>query len=171
MKQLAILSFVLAAACGGGKKPAPVEPEPAPEPVATSPTEPPPPEPGKVEEAKEEPPPMDPKVELLAGETAAYDGAKPAFEKWCKGCHMKGEKNATEKKLKHFDISAYPFTGEHAATIGTEVATSLGLTGKKATMPKNKPGSVAKEDLELIKKWIEAWDASEKGGAHAAPSK
>ena len=158
--KLTLMCLVLAAAACGGKKAAPAKPDPAP--VA----EPPPPP----EEVKpEEPPPPDPaaiKAELMATETAAFEKAKPVFDKFCTACHVKGQKNANAKKLKEFDMSSYPFAGEHAKA--PDIRTVLGTTGKKATMPKTKPGSVKGDDLAAIVAWADAWDAAEAGGAHEA---
>ncbi len=158
--KLTLLCLVLAAACGGDKKPAPVKPDPAP--VAE-------PEPAP-EPAPVEPPAPDPaaiKAELMATETAAFETAKPVFDKFCTGCHVKGQKNASAKKLKEFNMTSYPFAGEHGKA--PDIRLVLGTTGKKATMPKTKPGSVKGDDLASIIAWADAWDAAEAGGAHEAP--
>ena len=167
--------FLLAAiaACGGKPAAAPVTPEPSPAhtdpaPVAdkagpgsavAEPAQPPPP---KVDPAKV-------RAELVAAETAAYEQAKPAFAKYCASCHTKAGKKANKKKLDHFAMDAYPFTGEHAKSIGNEIRVVLAIDGnKKATMPSDKPGSVTGSDLALIKAWTEAWQAAGKAGAHPA---
>jgi mono/diheme cytochrome c family protein len=108
--------------------------------------------------------------DVLAAETDAFAKAKPVFERACGGCHTQGAKNATAKKLDHFDMTSYPFGGHHAATIGMTVRTVLGLGNKKATMPSNKPGSIGGDDLAAIKTWIEAWEAADKAGAHPKPA-
>ena len=161
-----IRSLLLVAAlvaCGGKPAPAPVTPAPAP-PVAADP--PPAPEttpaPPVVDHAKEQ-------ADLLAAETTAYEKAKPAFTKYCASCHTKAGKKANKKKLDHFAMDAYPFTGEHAKSIGNEIRVVLAIDGnKKATMPSDKPGSVTGSDLALIKAWTEAWQAAGKAGAHPA---
>lgn len=115
------------------------------------------------------PPKPDParaKADLLASEIRAWNAAKPALQKYCASCHSKGAKGATKKKLEHFDMSAYPVTGHHAATIGATMRDVLGLSGKKATMPLGKPGAVTGNDLAAVKAWIVAWEAAQKGGAH-----
>jgi hypothetical protein len=117
-----------------------------------------------VEPAK--PDPAKVKADLLAVETAAYEKAKPVFEKFCAGCHSKGQKNATAKKLEHFDMTTYPFAGHHAMELGKEIRKVLGIGGGKPTMPKGKAGSVKGEDLALIAAWVDAFDASHAGGAH-----
>lgn len=119
-----------------------------------APAEPPPPDPAKV------------KMDLLAAETAAYEKAKPVFEKWCASCHTKTGKKTSAKKRDHFDMTTYPFGGHHAAEIGDEIREVLGVTGKKPTMPSNKKGAVKGEELELIKAWADAFDAAREGGAH-----
>ncbi|HEU0036142.1 MAG TPA: c-type cytochrome [Kofleriaceae bacterium] len=169
-----LLSFVLAA-CGGSKpapKTTPVEPTTPPsEPVATgsatAPTPPaePPTEPAPAEPAK------DPKAELLAAETTAWDKAKPVFEKYCASCHTKAGKKSAKKKLDHFDMDSYPPGGHHTATIGFTIRDVLGISGKKATMPYDHPGTVKGDDLAAIKAWTDAWEAAEKGGAHPAKAK
>jgi len=82
------------------------------------------------------------KADLLAAETAAYDKAKPAFEKYCASCHSKSGKKAEKKKLDHFDMTAYPFAGMHAKSIGNEIRVVLAIDGnKKASMPYDKPAA------------------------------
>ncbi len=169
-----LFSFLVVAACGGGSsKPssttlAPADPVPMTEPVVASEAVQPieaaepakPPEPAA-------PDPMKVKAELLAIETAAFEKAKPVFDKWCAKCHSKDGKATSPKKRKDFDMTAYPFAGADAMKIGEEVREVLGLTGKKPTMPFDKKGAVKGEELELVKAWSEAFDASHKGGAHA----
>ena len=155
--------MVTLAACGGSKKaPEPVtsaaasEPAPAAEPPAA---EPPAPEPAAVDPAKV-------KTDLLAAETAAFEKAKPVFDKFCASCHSKSGKQANRKKLHELDITSYPFTGEHANELGEEMREVLGIGGGKPTMPKGKPGIVKGDDLALIAAWADAWDAAHKAGAH-----
>jgi mono/diheme cytochrome c family protein len=119
-------------------KPAPVEEPPAPKP--------------------------DPKAELLAAEQAAFEKAKPVFDKWCAKCHSKDGKNTSPKKRKELDISAYPFTGEHANP--KDIRRTLGIGGGKPSMPADKKGAVQGDELAAIAAWADAWDASHKGGAH-----
>lgn len=133
--------------------------------MAAAPT--PAPEPAKPVEPAVDPEQV--KADLLAAETAAYDKAKPVFTKYCASCHVKGGKKANAKKLKHFDMTTYPFGGEHAKSIGNEVRITLGLdTAKKPSMPKDKPGSVKGDDLAAITAWTEAWRAAGQGGVHPA---
>lgn len=161
--------FLIATLVACGSKPAepttppPVAttaPDPAPTPVAPPPAE------------KPAPPPIDPakvKADALALETAAYDKAKPVFQKYCAGCHIKGGKKADKKKLDHVDMTSYPFGGAHAKSIGNEIRVVLAIDGhKKATMPSDKPGAVTGDDLATIKAWTEAWQAAGKAGVHPA---
>ena len=155
MKKLALLLALVA--CGGGPPKPPVEPtkpvDPVPMREATTPTEPAEPKP-------------DPKAELLAAETAAYEKAKPVFTKWCAKCHEKGNKLATQKKLDHFDMTKYPFGGHHAMEISKEIREALAIGGGKPTMPADKKGAVKGEELEAIKAWADAFEAAHAGGAH-----
>ncbi|MBP6627842.1 MAG: hypothetical protein KA297_00335 [Kofleriaceae bacterium] len=112
-------------------------------------------------------PPPDPHVALMEAEMAAYEAAKPVFAKSCGGCHIQGGAKATAKKLKHVDMTTYPFAGHHVDTITTTIGHVLGIDGAKPTMPADKPGSVKGDDLALVEAWIEAYNAADEGGAHA----
>ncbi|HEU4726532.1 MAG TPA: c-type cytochrome, partial [Kofleriaceae bacterium] len=133
--------------------PAPPPPAPAPEPPAPGP-------------AANKPAPASGTGALLAAETAAWDRARPVLQKHCANCHTKGSRGATKKKLDHFDMTTYPVGGHHAAHIATTIRAVLGLSGKRATMPSGKPGSVTGDDLAAIKAWTDAWEAADKAGAH-----
>ncbi len=171
MKTILFSILVGLAACGGGKKPDAAKPDPTPTPTeptpvandtpAVKPTQPTPP--------PEEPKP-DPEAEKKAAldkELAAFETAKPVFEGACKSCHVKGQKNASAKKLGAFEITAYPFAGKHGTA--KDVRKVLGIGGGKPTMPKTKPGSVKGDDLAAIAAWADAYDAAEAAGAHPAP--
>ena len=108
----------------------------------------------------------DSKADLLAAETRAWNAAKPVLDSACARCHTTAGKKASKKTLNHFNFDSYPPGGHHAATIGFTVRDVLGISGKKPTMPSDKPGSVTGEDLRKIKAWTDAWEAAEKGGAH-----
>ncbi len=171
MKSILIVS-VLVAACGGGstKPTTPVVADPVPMTEPTPPVvpdDPKPTDPVKAEPA--EPPAPDPakiKADLLATENAAFEKAKPVFEKWCASCHSKDGKKTSAKKREHFDMTTYPFGGHHAMEISGEIREVLGLTGEKPTMPADKKGAVKGDELESIKAWADAFDASHQGGAH-----
>jgi mono/diheme cytochrome c family protein len=174
MKSLALLAILtaLTAACGGGSsKSEPTTPAADPAPMndtAAADPAPPPAEPATPEKpaAPPAPDPAQIKADLLAAETAAFEKAKPVFEKHCARCHTKGNKLATSKKLEEFDMSAYPFGGKHASDIGEEVREVLGLDGGKVKMPADKKGAVKGDELALITAWTEAFEAAKRGGAH-----
>jgi mono/diheme cytochrome c family protein len=173
---LAAVSIALAAltaACGGGSsKPAPATPAADPVPMSeptAAPAEPAAPAELAAPAKPAEPPAPDPakiKADLLAAETAAFEKAKPVFDTHCARCHAKGGKLATRKKLEHFDMTTYPFGGEHAGEISKEIREVLGFGGHKVTMPFDKKGAVKGDELALIMAWADAFDASHKGGAH-----
>ena len=171
-----ILMTAALAACGSKSTPAAMPPEPTPvasdSPATGSADTHPMDTPAKPVEEKPAPPKPDPekvKAGLMAAETAAYERAKPAFEKYCAGCHTKSGKKATAKKLGHFDMATYPFGGGHTQSIGNEIRKVLAIDGtEKATMPFDKPGSVKGDDLAAIKAWTEAWQEAGKGGVHPA---
>lgn len=161
-----IFLVVALAACGGGNSSKPTTP------INTDPV--PMPDPPANDTAKVDPPPTDPpkpdpakaKAELLATETAAFEKAKPVFDKHCSRCHSKDGKMTGTKKRDHFDMTTYPFGGHHAMELGKQIRKSLGIDGSKPTMPYDKKGSVQGEELALIATWADAFDASHAGGAH-----
>lgn len=170
--KLHVIVFCIACACGGSSKPvtpvtATTDPVPMPEP--TTPTEPAiPVDPVKPVEPVQ-PPAPDPakiKADLLAAENAAYEKAKPVFEKHCAKCHSKDGRKQSISKREHFDMTTYPFAGHHAMDVHNEVREVLGLTGKKPTMPADNKGAVKGEELDAIKAWADAFEASHQGGAH-----
>lgn len=142
-----LLAALTVAACGSASA----------SPAAT----PPPATPGEPDRAA-----ADPKPDLLAAETAAWATARPVVEQACATCHTNAGKKATKKKLGHFNFDSYPPSGHHTSTIGFTIRDVLGLSGKKPTMPFDKPGSVHGDDLAKIKAWADAWEAAEKAGAH-----
>jgi hypothetical protein len=173
MKQLFSLIMVAALAACGSKSPTkPTTPDPEHDQhhhegsgaVAT-----PDPTPKESDKPAEPPlPKVDPKAELLAAETSAWDTAKPVFEKACATCHTTAGKKASKKKLDHFNFDTYPPGGHHTATIGFTIRDVLGISGQKPEMPYDKPGSVKGDDLAKIKAWTDAWEAADKVGAHPA---
>jgi hypothetical protein len=158
---LAVLTGISLTACGGGSQPEASEPAP-PEESAEVPAEP---EPAPEPAPEPEPDPAQVKAELLAQEKAAFELAEPIFKKHCAKCHSKGKK-AKKKTLKHFDMTNYPFGGEHADEITKEIREVLAIGGGKATMPMDKPGAVEGDELSLIASWADAFDKAEAGGAH-----
>jgi len=172
-----LLSLCILASCGGGSSkpastPAPVDPVPMNEGSAAAPAAAEPLAPSEPVAPSEPAPPVAPdpakvRADLLAVEMAAYERAKPVFEKWCASCHSKDGKKQSAKKRDHFDTTTYPFGGHHAMEISGEIREVLGLTGKKPTMPPNRKGAVQGDELEAIEAWADAFDASHRGGARA----
>lgn len=159
-----LCSFLVLTACGGCSSTStsttpPADPVPVaePTPIPSAPAEP------------GDPAMPDPamiRAELVAAETAAFERAKPVFDRYCMKCHATSGSKASKKKLDHFDMTTYPFAGEHALEISREIRGTLGLTGKKVTMPADKKGAVKGDELALIAAWADAFDASHAGGAH-----
>jgi hypothetical protein len=175
MKTILYVLFAAAACSGGSSKPATsspptTDPVPMTEPaVATEPAKPSEPTTPSEPAKPAEPPAPDPakvKAELLAAEQAAFEKAKPVFDKFCAKCHTKTGSKMSQKKLDHFDMTTYPFGGHHAMEISKEIRKSLGISGGKPTMPFDKKGAVKGDELALIAAWADAFDASHKGGAH-----
>ena len=96
-----------------------------------------------------------------------YERARPVFEANCARCHTQGGAKTKKKILAHFDMTSYPFGGEHAAEIGEEIREVLAIGGGKPSMPADKKGAVKGDELALIAAWTEAYDAARAGGAHA----
>jgi hypothetical protein len=167
-------SLVVATACGGSSsRPAPTTPPPAdPVPMVEGPTAAEPtngidPGPAVVDPPTPAPPaPAQIKADLLAVELAAFEKAKPVFDKWCAKCHSKSGRKQSASKREHFDMTTYPFGGHHAMDVHNEVRKALGLAGQKPTMPADNKGAVKGAELEAIKAWADAFEASHEGGAH-----
>jgi hypothetical protein len=100
--------------------------------------------------------PADAPPDLVAAERVAYERAKPVFDRYCVGCHTKPK--GLRSTLEHLDMTSYPFGGHHAEDVAAMVRTSVGATGKRATMPKNAPGTLKGEDLALVLAWADAFD-------------
>lgn len=160
------LLFSSLAACGS-KQPAPATQAPEQSPPGSTASAGSEPQASSSETAapRTEPAPTQAASDLPATEMAAYERAKPVFDKFCGRCHAQagGMKGA----LAHLDITQYPFAGHHASTVAATVRKSLGVDGGKATMPRNKPGSVTGAELDLIKAWADAFDAAHAGATHA----
>ncbi len=84
--------------------------------------------------------------------------------------HMpyEGREEVREQEARPLNLDTYPPGGHHTGTIGFTIRDVLGVSGKKPTMPFDKPGSVRGGDLAKITSWTEAWEAAEKAGAHPA---
>jgi plastocyanin len=115
--------------------------------------------------------PVDDKETIAAAEKAAYEKARPVFEKFCAKCHSASGAKKTKKKLDHFSIDAYPFGGHHADAAGKTVREVLGVDGGKATMPADQPGAVEGAELEAVVEWSRAFDRAHEAGLHPAAEK
>lgn len=91
-------------------------------------------------------------------EIAAFETAKPAFERHCFRCHTSAGKKSKPKALAHISMDVYPFGGHHADESGSVVRKVLGAGGGKPTMPSDNPGAVTGEDLALILAWADAFE-------------
>ncbi len=105
--------------------------------------------------------------QLVAAEMEAFEKARPVFEEHCSTCHMPGNKpSKTRKKaLKHFSMGSYPFGGHHAHELATAIPKALGAAGDEATMPKDDPGAVQGEQLDLVLAWAAAHEKARAVGA------
>jgi hypothetical protein len=110
-----------------------------------------------------EPPPQ------AHGELAAYEQAKPVFETHCARCHTTHGDKSTKAARNHFSMDTYPFGGHHASDISSEIRKVLGASGAKPTMPRDRPGALSKEELQLVLAWADAFDRvhSKGGTSHA----
>lgn len=180
INRLFLCAVVALVACGSKAPPpatqapdepaAVVAPEPSVNPDATATPTPAPTAP-EVAPEPATPDPAQAKKDLLAAELSAYEAAKPVFDKFCASCHTKGGPGAKKGTLAHFETTNYPFQGHHTEEMAESIRKTLGVGGRKATMPRNKPGSVQGEDLALILKWADAFDASHVSGAHEGKGK
>jgi mono/diheme cytochrome c family protein len=93
-------------------------------------------------------------------EIAAFERAKPAFQRHCFRCHTTAGKNARPKALAHIAMDSYPFGGHHADEAGAAVRKALGAGGGRATMPADDPGGVSGDDLTRILAWADAYDTA-----------
>jgi uncharacterized membrane protein len=104
---------------------------------------------------------------ILAAEKAAYDRARPVFDRHCARCHTSaGDHRKKQKALPHFSMDAYPFGGHHATELAETIREVLGATGQDATMPDDDPGSVQGEELAIILAWADAFERSHAAGLH-----
>ncbi len=110
----------------------------------------------------EHPPPLTGAV--TPAETAAYERARPVFERQCVKCHTAAGSAADPTAIEHLDLATYPFGGHHAGEAGAAVREALGATGQPPTMPDDHPGAVQGDDLKLVLAWADAFDAAH---AHA----
>ena len=98
-------------------------------------------------------------------EQAAYDRARPIFDRFCSSCHTRRDGGGDDQALEHLDMTSYPFGGHHAAEAGAAIREALGATAKPATMPHNDPGALKGPDLALVLAWADAFDAAHPAAA------
>lgn len=109
---------------------------------------------------------------ILTAEKAAYDRARPVFDRHCARCHTSaGDHRQQKKALPHFSMDAYPFGGHHATELAETIRQVLGATGEDATMPEDDPGSVQGEELAIILAWADAFERSHAAGLHEGHGK
>ncbi len=112
------------------------------------------------------PPSAEGEPDLAAAERAAFDRARPVFERHCASCHASSGRGAKTSSLSHFNMDGYPLGGHHAHEIASAIREVLGATGKRPTMPRDQPGAVKEQELELVLEWADAFDRSHAAGGH-----
>ena len=106
--------------------------------------------------------------DVMVMERAAYERAKPVFDKYCADCHTTEKaQDPDDEALEHFNMDSYPFGGHHAHEIGEEIREVLGAEGDEPTMPMGDPGAVQGEELDLVLAWADAFDNAHGGDAEA----
>ena len=94
-------------------------------------------------------------AELEQAEADAYAAALPVVQAHCVVCHRYAPgKAASFTKL---DFTANPPRGSVEGVLGYKLREVLGATGKPATMPKDKPGSLSPKEKALMLAWADAW--------------
>ncbi|MDX2054505.1 MAG: hypothetical protein SFV15_19040 [Polyangiaceae bacterium] len=93
---------------------------------------------------------------VLPAELAAYERARPVFERYCGDCHSADGTRSQASALNHFSMDTYPFGGHHAEEMAGTIRRVLGADGGKATMPPDHPGAVEGDELKLILDWAAA---------------
>jgi hypothetical protein len=91
-------------------------------------------------------------------ERAAFEQARPVFDRYCSACHTSRGARHTATTLRHFSMDRYPFGGHHTATMGPTIREVLGAAGEPATMPADQPGAVRGDDLARVLAWADAWE-------------
>jgi len=90
----------------------------------------------------------------------AYEDARPVFEQYCGRCHVRGSKKVKAATLALFDMTSYPFSSRHGDGIARKIREVVGLGAVPARMPMVKPGCVPQDQLALIARWADAFDAA-----------
>lgn len=104
-------------------------------------------------------------------EQDAYERARPLFERYCASCHTTHGERSRRSALRHFNMDSYPLGGHHADEIGAMVRQSLGASGSPATMPRDRPGVIEGDELQVILEWADAFERAHpvdhSGGGHS----
>jgi mono/diheme cytochrome c family protein len=96
--------------------------------------------------------------EASASELAAYERAKPVFERHCTACHRDGTRLTSGEAMRKVDMNGYPFGGAPRAAMTRTVMASL--TGGGPTMPPFRRQPLTAEEVALIRAWAAATDAA-----------
>ena len=104
--------------------------------------------------------------DVTAAEKAAFERARPVFEKHCYRCHSTRGGNGNKKALPHLDMDTYPFAGHHAGELGAKIREVLGATGKEPTMPDDEPGAVKGDELKRVLAWADEFDKAHPAQEH-----
>lgn len=104
-------------------------------------------------------------------ERAAFDAARPVFERHCFRCHTKSGRKAKAKSLAHLTMDRYPFGGHHATEAGEIIRRVLGAgpDRKAPTMPSDDKGAVTGDELAKVLAWADAFDRAHGGKKAPAP--
>ena len=103
-------------------------------------------------------------------DAAAFKAAEAVFSQHCYRCHTSAGKKAKRKTLEHLNMDQYPFGGHHADEAGSAIRKTLGASGKKATMPKDKPGIVSGDALAKVLAWADAFDRARAAATSKSPA-
>ncbi len=97
-------------------------------------------------------------------ETAAFEVARPVFERHCFRCHTRAGQKSKHKALDHLAMDRYPFGGHHADEAGAAVREVLGADAHgKPTMPSDDRGAVRGDDLAKLLAWAATFDRANAG--------
>jgi hypothetical protein len=105
----------------------------------------------------------------VADVRAAYERARPVFEKYCTKCHTTGGTQSKKAALQHFTMDQYPFGGHHASAVAASIREVLGAGGEEPSMPRDEPGAVQGEELALVLAWADAFDRAHGTTTYTCP--
>jgi hypothetical protein len=154
------------AACGSGQK----DQQPPADPVRKGPVEAIGPGQDRSREVPVDASPRDPAAKP-GDHRAAFEVARPAFERHCFRCHRRegaASRKVKIKAIKHLDMSVYPFGGHHPDDAASVIRRALlGDEMKKTppTMPADDIGGVTGKDLEKLLAWADAFERATADGS------